>query len=337
MKLTAVLLASIAHAGVNRAERPSSKLDKAHEKFEEKKLVDDPNLQFGSEEYDHKFIDDALDDYTDDDFENYDNNGEFRSVDDLSTDEVQNKLGFLASKMDKDGDGKITQEELTMWIHYVQTKYIYDDTERQWSENDVNGDGKITWDEYKEHTYGFLTEEELSREEEDGFSYEQMLFRDERRWKQADNSAKGYLIKEELTAFLHPEEYDHMKDMVIVETIEDIDKDKDGKISLQEYIGDMWHEEDEGDEPDWVEEERRQFHEFRDKDKSGFLENDEVRDWILPSEYDHAEGEARHLIESCDIDQDGILTKEEILKNHDIFIGSQATDWGDAIVRHDEF
>ena len=28
MKLTAVLLASIAHAGVNRAERPSSKLDK---------------------------------------------------------------------------------------------------------------------------------------------------------------------------------------------------------------------------------------------------------------------------------------------------------------------
>ena len=87
----------------------------------------------------------------------------------------------------------------------------------------------------------------------------------------------------------------------------------------------MWHEEDEGDEPDWVEEERRQFHEFRDKDKSGFLENDEVRDWILPSEYDHAEGEARHLIESCDIDQDGILTKEEILKNHDIFIGSQAT------------
>jgi len=87
----------------------------------------------------------------------------------------------------------------------------------------------------------------------------------------------------------------------------------------------MWHEEDEGEEPDWVEEERRQFHEFRDKDKSGFLENGEVRDWILPSEYDHAEGEARHLIESCDNDNDGILTKEEIIKNHDIFIGSQAT------------
>ena len=33
----------------------------------------------------------------------------------------------------------------------------------------------------------------------------------------------------------------------------------------------MWHEEDPGDEPDWVEEERRQFRDFRDKDNNGFL------------------------------------------------------------------
>ena len=79
--------------------------------------------------------------------------------------------------------------------------------------------------------------EQFFSKEDDGFSYEQMLFRDERRWKQADQDKKGYLTKEELTAFLHPEEYDHMKDMVIVETIEDIDRDKDGKISLEEYIG----------------------------------------------------------------------------------------------------
>ena len=184
--------------------------------------------------------------------------------------------------------------------------------------------------------------------EDDGFSYEQMLFRDERRWKQADQDKKGYLTKEELTAFLHPEEYDHMKDMVIVETIEDIDRDKDGKISLEEYIGgrqkryrrvkilveiyfvlililDMWHEDDDGEEPDWVEEERRQFHEFRDSDKSGYLENQEVRDWILPSEYDHAEGEAKHLIESCDSNGDGQLSHQEILNHHDVFVGSQAT------------
>ena len=77
----------------------------------------------------------------------------------------------------------------------------------------------------------------IFREEDDGFSYASMLVRDERRFKQADEKNKGYLDKDDLTAFLHPEEYDHMKEMVILETIEDIDKDKDGKISLAEYIG----------------------------------------------------------------------------------------------------
>ena len=31
-----------------------------------------------------------------------------------------------------------------------------------------------------------------------------------------------------------------MRDVVVTETFEDIDKDKDGKISIDEYIGDMY-------------------------------------------------------------------------------------------------
>merc|ERR1712130_280185 len=307
MKLSFALLASLSMAG---RIKEKSKLEELEEKYKEDPLVKDIDRENDPQDYDHAAF--AGED-------------EYKTFDDLSPEEAKEKLGLLIDKMDKDGDGKVTEEELTIWIHYVQTKYIYDDTERQ-------------WEEYKKHTYGFLSDDELSKEEEDGFSYQQMLIRDERRFRQADQTKKGYLDKEDLTAFLHPEEYDHMKDMVIQETIEDIDKDGDGKISLTEYIGDMWLEdEDEGEEPDWGEEERKQFHDFRDKDQSGFLENEEVRDWILPSEYDHAEGEARHLIESADSDNDGILTKHEILENHDVFVGSQATDWGDAIVRHDEF
>ena len=36
---------------------------------------------------------------------------------------------------------------------------------------------------------------------------------------------------------MHPEDAPHMKEIVVVETIEDIDKDKNGVISLDEYIG----------------------------------------------------------------------------------------------------
>lgn len=320
MKLSLALLAAVSYAGriKDKDEKPRWKEEI---KYEEKPLVEEGKFDT-QEDYDHYAF--AGED-------------EMKTFDDLTPVEAKEKLGLLVDKMDKNNDGIVTEEELTIWIHYVQTKYIYDDTERQYEENDLNKDQKITWDEYKEHTYGFLTAEEMKQEEEDGFSYQQMMSRDERRFKQADRENKGYLSKDDLTAFLHPEEYDHMKEMVIIETIEDIDKDGDGKISLHEYIGDMWLEEDDGEEPEWVEEERKQFHDFRDKDKSGFLEDEEVRNWILPSEYDHAEGEAKHLIESADTNQDGSLSKEEILNNHDVFVGSQATDWGDAIVRHDEF
>ena len=42
---------------------------------------------------------------------------------------------------------------------------------------------------------------------------------------------------DEFGNFLHPEEAEHMREIVVIETMEDIDKDKDGKISLEEYIG----------------------------------------------------------------------------------------------------
>lgn len=47
-----------------------------------------------------------------------------------------------------------------------------------------------------------------------------MLTRDERRFKSADRDGDGIATREEFTAFLHPEEFDYMKDVVVqVETI----------------------------------------------------------------------------------------------------------------------
>ena len=43
------------------------------------------------------------------------------------------------------------------------------------------------------------------------------------------------------------------------------------------------------------------------------------------------------MISEADNDDDGVLTKEEIVEKHDLFVGSQATDFGDILLRHDEF
>ena len=53
-----------------------------------------------------------------------------------------------------------------------------------------------------------------------------MEVRDKRRWGLADENGDGSLTKIEFKHFLHPEEVDHMKELVVQETIDDIDKVK---------------------------------------------------------------------------------------------------------------
>ncbi|KAM3608869.1 uncharacterized protein V6R79_005930 [Siganus canaliculatus] len=241
---------------------------------------------------------------------------------------------MLVERIDEDKDGYVTAEEMKKWIKHAQKRWIYDDVDRQWKSHDLNGDEFVSWEEYKNATYGYILDDP---DPDDGFSYRQMMARDERRFKMADEDNDLKANKEEFTAFLHPEEYDHMKDIVVLETMEDIDKNGDGLIDLDEYIGDMYNQEGDASEPEWVKTEREQFTEFRDKNKDGKMDKDETRDWILPNDYDHAEAEAKHLVYESDADKDGRLTKAEIVDKYDLFVGSQATDFGEALTRHDEF
>merc|ERR1719427_447850 len=98
--------------------------------------------------------------------------------------------------------------------------------------------------------------------------------------------------EEEFRSFLHPEEYEHMKEIVILETLDDIDKNKDGKVDIKEYIGDMFNADSGEEEPDWIETEKKQF---------------------------------------TDDNKDMQLSLDEVLTHYEKFVGSQATDWGDAL------
>ncbi|KAM8974164.1 calumenin isoform 1-T1 [Pelodytes ibericus] len=267
---------------------------------------------------------------------------ESKTFDQLTPEESKERLGKIVGKIDADNDGLVTVEELRDWIKYAQKRWIYEDVERQWKGHDLNGDSLVSWDEYKNATYGYIFGSSLFLAPDDpdpdnSFNYKQMMVRDERRFKMADKDGDLITDKEEFTAFLHPEEYDYMKDIVVLETMEDIDKNGDGVIDLEEYIGDMYNHDGDADEPEWVKTEREQFLEFRDKNRDGKMDKEETKDWILPSDYDHAEAEARHLVYESDQNKDGKLTREEIVDKYDLFVGSQATDFGEALVRHDEF
>uniref|UniRef100_A0A8V0X209 Calumenin n=1 Tax=Gallus gallus TaxID=9031 RepID=A0A8V0X209_CHICK len=161
---------------------------------------------------------------------------EAKTFDQLTPEESKERLGKIVVKIDSDQDGFVTVEELREWIKFAQKRWIYEDVERQWKGHDLNGDGTVSWDEYRNATYGSVLDDP---DPDDGFNYKQMMVRDERRFKMADRDGDMAATKEEFTAFLHPEEYDYMKDIVVQETMEDIDKNGDGFIDLEEYIGEQ--------------------------------------------------------------------------------------------------
>lgn len=138
----------------------------------------------------------------------------------------------IFDKIDKDKDGFVTEAELRKWIRHVQTRYISKETDNQWEDfkNDLKEE-LLSFEDYKKKTYGPGSDPD---DEEDGAK--KLINRDERRWRKADLNNDGLLNKDEFLNFLHPEEADHMRDIVVDETLEDIDKDKDGKIDIEEFI-----------------------------------------------------------------------------------------------------
>lgn len=116
-----------------------------------------------------------------------------------------------------------------------------------------------------------------------------------------------------------------------------MDKDKDGKLNLDEFLGE-WKDPDSGSEvePDWVKEETERFTNELDKDKDGVLDTLELVAWITPdTDATLVEEEVRHLIDESDDDKDGKLSIAEVVVHHEIFTGSEATDYGQALPKEE--
>lgn len=319
-----VCLAAGLASSVPMREEPARRRPKA------KDLSDETHYRAGEEEHNADY-----------DHEAFLGKDQAERFDQLEPGEARRRLGIIVDKIDKDKDGLVTEQELEDWVRHVAHRYVYEDAERVWSYHDKNEDGSIEWEEYQHTAFGPIEDHNAVYDSHRGLNYQQILERDQRRFRVADKDGDGHLNKEEFANFLHPEEAGpHMRDIVIAETMEDMDKDKDGYVTIDEYLNDLWPQyerEQGGEEPDWVTSEREQFTNYRDQDKDGKLNKREIGDWVLPEDFDHANAEAKHLIYEADINKDKKLTKAEILEHQDLFVGSQATDFGDYLTRHDEF
>ncbi|KAG0420614.1 hypothetical protein HPB47_003394 [Ixodes persulcatus] len=249
-------------------------------------------------------------------------------------------------QLDTNKDQYATAAELKAYLKKFHSRLIDDSIDKQWLYFDKDMEEKqpgvkvLKWDTYRKLSF---PDKDLEEKGEDGATGRQMLERTERRWKLADADGDGALDKSEFKSFLHPEEDDRVRHVVVLEATEMMDSDKSGEVSFEEYMQHLRKvsgpEKDK--DKDWSQAQQSHFSTYLDKDKDGALNADEMRDWVLPS-HDREEGEAWRLISVGDINQDTKLTREELAAAPDYFMGILPHEFwqqqGHAGgVKHDEF
>ncbi|XP_009959578.1 PREDICTED: calumenin-like, partial [Leptosomus discolor] len=118
----------------------------------------------------------------------------------------------IVSKIDEDKDGFVTVEELKAWIKFAQKRWIYEDVERQWKGHDLNEDGLISWEEYKNATYGYI-----------------LVIVDK-----IDTDKDGFVTEGELKAWIKKAQKKYVYDSVERQW-QEFDMNQDGFISWDEY------------------------------------------------------------------------------------------------------
>ncbi|OXU24995.1 hypothetical protein TSAR_006379 [Trichomalopsis sarcophagae] len=242
---------------------------------------------------------------------------EAEEFDKLPIEESKRRLRILLNKMDLNGDQFIERNELKAWILRSFKMLSDEESKDRLEDADADGDGKVTWEEIVQDTYG-SDPEDLALEDK-------LIENDKATFNVADLNGDGYLEGDEFKAYTHPEETPRMLDLILKQAFVDYDKDKDAFISFQEFLGDRA----DGQDKEWLLVEKEKFDHVYDTNNDGKLDITEVHAWLVPSNEDIATDEVDHLFAASDDDHDDRLSFDEILEHHDVFVGSEATDYGD--------
>lgn len=155
---------------------------------------------------------------------------------------------LLDEEVDTDQDGVYTMEELKKALDRNHQKLINENLDRQWNyykpeiQEVHSWEGYeptktkvLHWDQYKELTYP----EELMKEDPENPHFKSMSImykRSEKRYALADKNSDTVLTKDEFKDFIYPEESATIRDVLVDEAMDDMDVNKDGSISLDEYM-----------------------------------------------------------------------------------------------------
>ncbi|KAF4078611.1 hypothetical protein AMELA_G00200920 [Ameiurus melas] len=261
------------------------------------------------------------------------------------------KLIEIFSKVDINKDRSVSAKELQRWIMEKTEEHFQEavkENKLNFRAVDPDGDGHVTWDEYrvkflaskgfneKEVAEKIKNNEELKVDEET----QEILESLKDRWFQADNPPADQLLnEEEFLSFLHPEHSRGMLKYMVKEIIRDLDQDGDKELTLSEFIslpmGTVENQQGQDIDDDWVRERKKEFEEVIDANHNGIVTMEELEEYMDPMNEYNALNEAKQMIAVADENQNHNLELEEILKYSEYFTGSKFMDYARNV--HEEF
>lgn len=163
---------------------------------------------------------------------------EAEEFDHLPPEEAKKRLGVLITKMDTNDDGSITTIELKQWILRSFKSLSEEESQEKFNEVDLDRDNEVTWDEYRAETYGADADELGIFSGKEHQEEQKLMKNDKELFETADLDKDGKLNRNEFIAFSHPEEAPHMLEVILKQTLQEKDLNKDGFVDFREYIGD---------------------------------------------------------------------------------------------------
>ncbi|XP_034029326.1 45 kDa calcium-binding protein [Thalassophryne amazonica] len=261
------------------------------------------------------------------------------------------KLIDIFNKVDFNKDRSVSAKEMQRWIMEKTEEHFQEavkENKNSFRAVDPDGDGHVTWDEYrvkflaskgfneKEMAEKIKNNEDLKLDEET----QEVLESLKDRWFQADNPPADQVLNEdEFLSFLHPEHSRGMLKYMVKEIVRDLDQDGDKKLSLSEFIslpvGTVENQHAQDIDDDWVRERRKEFEEVIDQDHNGIVTMEELEEYMDPMNEHNALNEAKQMIAVADENQNHNLELDEILKYSEYFTGSKLMDYARNV--HEEF
>ncbi|KAI6185036.1 45 kDa calcium-binding protein [Aphelenchoides bicaudatus] len=217
-----------------------------------------------------------------------------------ATESPEKIIEDMFKRADKDQDNRLSADELKHQIQENTKEHLADgrrQAEQLFQQVDENGDGIVSWDEYKAHflVKNKIVDKEHAKEhvKEHGDSMDKnsrLKLEDEHAaFKRSDADNDG-LDDAEWLGFQHPENSKMQLTEMTDEILRSFDRDHDGYLSIEEFahlpegvVNDPQMDRE------YVEARRHEFETQIDKDGDGKATKEELRAYVDPLNEYHAE------------------------------------------------